>query len=444
MASQKSSPVPRLVTDEELNRYQRVSLRLTQTKTQGDVVYVCLRDPLRGGRQTSRRAGTTREQILAALDAASQWVSEYPPDPLRDPLTPFAVVAEAWFDHATSNGLLARATLENKRAFYEAHLRESLGARPIRDIGCGLLRLQMRRLEAEDIGASARSKTQAVLKDVFRWAKREGYICVDPTKDLEAIGTPKPDRRHDFLTPEEVKHLLDPNTLERLESQHVVRRATFYHAHLRFLTETGCRPGEMAAVRDSDLNLSEHSAQSYVWIRHSRDGREVKSPKTAAGVRKIPISDGLAGELRRYINIRDELFVSTDHMIALQHGTSPAPDNPLGFTFTSPWGRPLNLRQFGKVFRRICLQAGINTWGVEDKAIVPHPYTLRRTFLTHLAEAGTPQSTMMALAGHSDFRATQRYLGATEDAQRQAIAGLWDRLELDGSPPPQPLGASAR
>jgi len=144
-----------------------------------------------------------------------------------------------------------------------------------------------------------------------------------------------------------------------------------------------------------------------------------------------------------YINLRDEQFASTNHMVALRRGTSPAPDNPLGFTFTSPWGRPLNLRQFGKVFRRVCVQAGIDTWRAEDKATVPHPYTLRHTFITILAEAGAPQATMMALAGHSDFRATQRYLGATEDAQRKAIAGLWDRLELNDSTTVRPVGASS-
>jgi len=80
---------------------------------------------------------------------------------------------------------------------------------------------------------------------------------------------------------------------------------------------------------------------------------------------------------------------------------------------------------------------------MDDKPVAAHPYTLRRTFLTHLAEAGAPQSAMMALAGHSDFRATQVYLGSTEDAQRQAITSLWNRLELDTSPSKPPVGESS-
>jgi integrase len=99
----------------------------------------------------------------------------------------------------------------------------------------------------------------------------------------------------------------------------------------------------------------------------------------------------------------------------------------------TPWGKPLDLRQFRTVFGHACAQAGIGRAGLDNKAIVPHPYTPRRTFLTHLAETGAPQSAMMALAGHSDFRATQVYLGSTEAAQREAIGNLWTRLELKKS-----------
>jgi integrase len=290
----------------------------------------------------------------------------------------------------------------------------------------------MRRLASESVGANARSKTQTVLKDIFRWAKKEGYIYSDPTRDLEPITIPKPNNKHDFLSPEEIRRLLDPDALAVLEQKRMVRRATYYHPHVRFLVETGCRPGEMVAVRDSDLHLAEEG-QSYVWVRHSRYGREIKDTKTAAGNRKIPLSDGLAEELLLHLSRRYEHRDSADQRIAERGGSVRPPANPLGFTFTSPWGRPLDLRQFRKVFKDMCIQAKIDTLGADDKAIAPHPYTLRRTFLTHLAESGAPQSAMMALAGHSDFRATQVYLGSTEDAQRQALTNLWTRLQLNDS-----------
>ena len=95
--------MPHLITDEELNRYQGISLRVAQTKTQRSVVSVCFRDPLRGGLQTTKVAGTTRVEILAVLDTTAQLVSECPPEALRDPLTPFGVVAQGWFDYAAAS-----------------------------------------------------------------------------------------------------------------------------------------------------------------------------------------------------------------------------------------------------------------------------------------------------------------------------------------------------
>ena len=419
------------MTSEEINRYKGVSLRVQTSKTQGGVVYVCYRDPLRGGKQTTKAAGTTREEILKTLDEVAQLVSECPPDALRDPLTLFGVVAQEWFDSVTASERLAPATLDNKAAFYDAHLRERLGPRAIHDIDHGLLRLLMRRLAAEGVGANARSKTQTLLKDVFQWAKKVGYISVDPTRNLEPITIPKPNNKDDYLTVDEVKSLLDREALVSLERQKEVRRATYYHVHLRFLVETGCRPGEMLAIRDPDLYFSETPGQSFVWIRHSRYGERLKSTKTAAGDRKIPISDALADELRAHLGRRYEYRHASDERALAHGGTAAAPPNPRGFVFTSPWGRPLNLAQFRTVMRKVCSEAGLDVRGLDDKPIVPHPYTMRRTFLTHLTEAGAPQSAMMALAGHRDFRATQVYLGSTEAARREALGGLWSRLELD-------------
>lgn len=430
MARQKRSPVPWLITDEELNRYAGISLRVAKTKHRGDVVYVCFRDPLRGGFQTTRVAGTTREEILMVLDETAQIVTECPPDVLRDPLTSFGDVAQAWFDQAAESEL-ARSTLDTKAAFYDAHLAESLGAKPIRDISVGLLRLLMRRLSNEGVGANARSKTQTVLKDVFRWAKKTGFVYVDPTVGLEAITVPKPNNKNDYLSVDEVQRLLDPGVLASLEAAREVRRATYYHVHLRFLVETGCRPGELIAIRDRDLFISENGGRSYVWIHHSRYGQRVKGTKTAAGDRKITISDRLASDLRAHLARRYEHREAADERIASRGGSLPESSNPQGFVFTSPWGRPLNLQQFRKVFGHVCAHAGIDPHGAGDKPIMPHPYTIRRTFLTHLAETNAAQSTMMALAGHCDFRATQVYLGSTEAAQVEAIGNLWSRLGID-------------
>jgi integrase len=421
------------VTDDELARYKGVSLRVQTTIAKGDVVYVVYRDPLRGDRQTTKACGSSRHEVLAALDAAAQLVSECPPDALREPLTPFGDVAQRWFDFTAASRSMAPATLDNKASFYNAHLSEALGEVPIRDIDHALLVLLMRRLENGEVGANARSKTQSLLKNIFRWAKAEGYVYNDPTKNLEPVKVPPPNNRSDYLTLEEVRHLLDPRVLVSLEDKKLVRHATYYHVHLRFLVETGCRVGEMLAVRDTDLHLPDTAGESYVWIQHSRYRMQIKQPKTSAGNRRIPISQGLAKELRSHLAHRDDYRKAADQSIVARGGSPAAPISRDGLTFTSPWARPLDARQFRKVFRKVCAEAGIPSKGAEAATVAPHPHTLRHTFLTHLAETSPPQSAMMALAGHGDYRATQGYLGSTEEARRQAIGGLWARLGVSDS-----------
>ncbi|MHB8739814.1 MAG: hypothetical protein ACYC62_01455, partial [Coriobacteriia bacterium] len=95
MPRQKKSPVPHLITDAELARYPKLSLRLKTLKNGDQSIEVIYRDPFTD-RTRSRSVPATRDAVLDALHVLASIVSTKRPERLRDPQTPFHVVAQEW------------------------------------------------------------------------------------------------------------------------------------------------------------------------------------------------------------------------------------------------------------------------------------------------------------------------------------------------------------
>ena len=431
MPRKKTSPVPHLVSDAEYGQYPGVYLRLPEDRDK-KVVVATFRDPRTGG-FTSRRAGATREEILSSLNAISRSIVTSPGVEARDSKTPFSHVARSWFSHAAqSKGARGRPkysprTLDYKLDFYNAHIKNEWGSRQIGRVKHADIVKLLNRLEYAGVGAPARQKVQALLRNIFTWARSEGYILTDPTEALAPIRQDPVDRTDDYFTPEEFRLLQDPATYASLEANGKVRHASYYRFIFMLLLETGCRIGELAGVTWDSVRFSERPGESHLLVRASRGGRNVGPTKTPAGKRVVYISDELSVELVRH------KAHQYDHVRADAHDTRAEADapasvlNPQGLVCTTPWGRPLDVRGFRKrIFRAVCEEAGIDTSGVTRHR--PHPHTARHTFFTHSGEAGVDMNTLMAVGGHSDLRATSRYMGTTTEAAKAARDSYLTRM----------------
>jgi integrase len=60
-------------------------------------------------------------------------------------------------------------------------------------------------------------------------------------------------------------------------------------------------------------------------------------------------------------------------------------------------------------------------------------HDLRHTFCTRLAEAGVPESTMLALMGHMSRQMLERYSHIRMAAKRDAVAGITLRPKIENS-----------
>ena len=442
MPKRKKSPVPHLISDAELDQYNKLSLREKTLKNGDKVVEILYRDPF-SGKSRSRSVPENRDALLGAMHEVSSIVSTKRPERIRDPKTPLQAVVEEWFRYAVQNGYERKAngkterlpyspaTLDNKLTFYNAHIRKRLGNKPVCDITAEMVTLFLESLQTQGVGAHAVQRVDRLLRhDVFPWAKDNGFICVDPTASLKPRTASSAFRKDDYFTVQQVEQLLDVRTLERLgkpdyaKGGYWVDDAPYFRVHLMGLVETGVRMGELAGIRTPDVTFSDEADGSSIRIRRGRlqDYKDrAKEPKTTAGDRTIFISHEFA------IVLREHLEHQYDHC----NKDEAERLNPNGYVFTTPIGAPINIRAFRKQFKKMCRAAGITNLGTDEQVIAPHPHTTRHTFFTHMKEAGVPQDTFMNVGGQSDPRATMRYMGTTDEARREASEKYRKRLGRD-------------
>ena len=454
MPKPKRSPIPHIITDAELAQFRGLSLHKKVRKDGTLAVDVLYRDPFTGYSR-SKTVDAVRDAILDCLNELATVVSTKRPEVVRDPKTPFHDVVLGWFADAAENGYTviksdgnpeqrwySPSTLNLKSQVYETHVFPAFGHKAVGCIAKDDLELFFQTLVLRGVGAHAIEKTQGLLKhNVFPWAKREGYIIVDPAQTLTPRTAKSPVRKKDFFTTKHVAKLLDIRTLETLAEfdpdkpkHHWVKHATYYLVHLMALLELGVRIGELAGIRWSDFWLSDEPNESYVEISRTRlqDYHDrTKEPKSEAGERTIFMSDELANALRHHREHQYDLCANANILYVRRHKKQPEPPNPNDYVFTTPYGRPIDIKTFRRQFKRICAEAGIDNLGTADKKIPPHPHTTRHTFFTHMKEAGVPQDTFMDVGGHSDPRATMRYMGTTDEARREASEKYRKRLGRD-------------
>lgn len=234
-------------------------------------------------------------------------------------------------------------------------------------------------------------KVKIVIQSMFRRAKSCGLILVDPSENL--VLPKAPCGTHRSITDEERAEIL-------LLAEH-------HPAGLYVLTLllTGIRPGEAIALQWGDIDFENRTLNVRRAVESGTE-HDLKEPKTAAGIRVIPISNYLHGRLLCKKGKPNE-FVFTQPLTGNAHSSSSA--NALWNNFK----RALDIQMGAKLYRnKIVVHA------VADDLV---PYCLRHTYCTDLQRAGVPINVAKYLMGHSDISVTSNiYTSTTPDVLGQA------------------------
>jgi len=195
------------------------------------------------------------------------------------------------------------------------------------------------------------------------------------------------------ISPVEQGKLLDVTATLRSP---VVRTA------IPLLMLTGLRSGEALSLRWRQVNLFERTIT-------------VGRAKTSSGTgRVIPINDDLASILADHRAWFVKRFGEPEPEWCVFPFGSPqptAPDKPVT-DISSGWDLVRSL-------------AGVSC----------RLHDLRHTFCTRLAEAGVPESTMLALMGHMSRAMLERYSHIRMAAKREALAAITLRPRVENSEP---------
>lgn len=197
------------------------------------------------------------------------------------------------------------------------------------------------------------------------------------------------------------------------------------------MANTGMRVGEITGLRWCDIDLDEgiiNINHTLVYYNH-RDEKgcyfSINTPKTKAGVREIPMTDG----------VKKAFIMEKEYQNDAEIESVSRVDGYDDFIFVNRYGIVQNQSNLNKAIRRImrdCNDEVLEKYGVDSNPVLlPHfsCHILRHTFATRLCESGINIKVIQSVLGHSDISTTMNiYVDVTNALKKKEIAAFGDYM----------------
>jgi integrase len=301
------------------------------------------------------------------------------------PKVTFGEVAEQWFQ---SKRKLRPWTRKDYRSVLDRILLPRFGRRTIAQITPDDVAKLIRELEANGLSGKTIENYLLPLSGTMNFAVRRGLVAANPVSLLTSDERPLRigHREKHIWSDEEIAALVW--AAEQLAQQPEARFD--YSPLIRIALYTGLRQGELLGLQWQDVDLDE--GVLYVrrqWTRSNEYG----PPKTAAGLRRIPLPKDL-------VQFLIELKLRSGHS---------GDESPV---FASKEGTPLGHRNVTRRgFEPAAARAGIESVTFHD---------MRHAFASRMISRGIEPVTLAILMGHEDIRETLN-----------TYSHLWDRARTD-------------
>ncbi|EOV0990460.1 MULTISPECIES: tyrosine-type recombinase/integrase [Edwardsiella] len=224
-----------------------------------------------------------------------------------------------------------------------------------------------------DLKPATRNRHLALIKAVFTWALRMGFIGHSPARYIKALPEVTSDRRA-------MDNLQLQSWMETCERWRNGTPDNEGLALLMFLALTGLRLGETRHLLLQDVDWG----RRVITLRHTKNGK----------LRRVPVCDKafvLLTEQRQHLGDKGWVFPGK--------GTN------------NPVSEPRRLQ------KRLCEAAGIPPFTIHE---------MRHTFATRLIDSGASIHTVKDLLGHSSIKVTELYLHASPAQYHEAINRAMD------------------
>lgn len=255
---------------------------------------------------------------------------------------------------------------------YNKYIKPKIGHMKLRDVKD----VHLQRILNGQAGKSTShvKKIRMVMQEMFKRARQSRLIVYDPAELLELPTVVEGKRR----------------SITDREREAIFAVAERHRSGLWILTllYTGMRPGETAALSWSDVDFANN--EIHVHAAKESGSTTIKGPKTASGVRDIPI----------HASLRPKLLAAKGKPFAPVFPTRAGNrqnENSMRRMWTG-FLRELDVYMGAELYRNQIVKSVV----ADDLTA----YCLRHTFCTDLQKAGVPLNVAKELMGHADIQTT--------------------------------------
>ena len=276
-------------------------------------------------------------------------------------------------------------------------IKPALGSKPIKNV----TELDLQKLLNSQTGKSKShiSKLRQQLYGMFYRAYRLRMIPFNPAEDLQMPNATDGKRR----------------SITAGEREAILRLAETHYAGLwiKTLLYTGLRPGETRALNWCDIDFKNRLI--HVTKAMKSRTREIGAPKSAAGVRDVPIPQPLFYALSLTAGALDApVFVQPT--TGKRHTASSMQSLWNGFV------RRLDISLGAELYRNKIIKSKV--------AVDLVPYCLRHAYGTDLQAAGVPLNVAKYLMGHADITTTANVYTHTTGEMIANVASQIDNYHV--------------
>lgn len=236
----------------------------------------------------------------------------------------------------------------------------------------------------KDFAASHARKTVAtqlqVIRQILRRAELSGLITYNPAT---AVRLPKNLKQSRRMPPDKEQ--------VQLIKQHA--KDVPFGLFAALIYYTGCRRGEALALRGADIDRKAKLISIRRSVYYTSNAPHIKSPKTEAGTRTVPLLPALDALLPARL--------------------------PAGYLFARPDGSPLTAKQYLVAYDAYRAASGVT--------VTPHQ--IRHGYATALYECGINAKTAQILLGHAQISTTlDIYTHVCSDAIAEAAKKMEEKF----------------
>ena len=236
---------------------------------------------------------------------------------------------------------------------------------------------------------STRVDALSVLSSICKTAIKAGLIASNPCIGVERPRTQDADPTSRALSMEEVDRLFG-----------LLPRSGPYRRFVLAMLYTGCRLGEVAALRVSDVDWSSRT----ITIRRSAaaglHGELVVGPTKGRRVRSVPLAAPLVPIVQE----------------------AAAGKGPHELLFPGPRGGHLTSKNLSRALGWARARTAVKDFPPDEEAL--HWHDLRHTAAVVLFQAGVSAPDVQAILGHSSLAVTQMYANTRNDAAKRGTTAL--------------------